>query len=218
MPLASVAPGDYVAHAILSAAGEVVAERTRHVEVLAGDAPAPPPGAAAPVVSPVVIARGDLGQRYLKSLAERAQGTPFADASKRAVEGRWEEADRALRRADAADGSPGGACAAHRVRARGLRGSRGRAGQSLDVLPVTLTASCSAGRRTAPATRKRRSRRGAAPRTSIRRWSRRTSPSPMATSSIPERALALQALRAGLTACPARLNSSPGSEQLDRIR
>jgi VWFA-related protein len=104
LPLSTVPPGDYVAHAVVSARGEVVAERTRQVEVLSGDAP-PAALGAAPSVSPIEITRGDLGQRYLRALQTRAQGTPAADAARRAVEGRWEEAEAALRRVGEAGGA-----------------------------------------------------------------------------------------------------------------
>jgi hypothetical protein len=98
LPLAGVAPGNYTAHAVVTANGEVVAERTRHVEVLAGTAPALPAGATAPTISPLEIARGDLGRKYIASITQRVQGTPLAEAARRAGEGRWEEADLALRR------------------------------------------------------------------------------------------------------------------------
>jgi VWFA-related protein len=97
MPLTSVPPGEYVAHAVVTSGGEVVAERTRQLEVLDGNAPAAAASSAA-AVSPLEITRGDLGQRYLRTLQSRAQGTPAAEAARRAVEGRWEEAEAALRR------------------------------------------------------------------------------------------------------------------------
>jgi hypothetical protein len=98
LPLTAVPPGSYSAHAVVSAGGEVVAERTRHVEVLGGTGPALPAGPAVPVVSPLEITRGDLGRKYIAMVAQRAQGTPFTEAARRAAEGRWEEVDLALRR------------------------------------------------------------------------------------------------------------------------
>ncbi len=99
LPLTGVAPGSYMAQAVVSAAGEVVAERTRHVEILAGAAPAPAAGAVvAPAVSPLEIMRGELARKYIGWLAQRAQGTPMADVARRAGEGRWEEVDLAMRR------------------------------------------------------------------------------------------------------------------------
>jgi VWFA-related protein len=99
MPLSSVAPGEYLAHAVVTARGEVVAERTRQVEVLDGSAPSaagPPPAAQA--IAPVLLMRGSLAQAYIGALRQRAQGTAFAETARRAAEGRWEEVEADLRR------------------------------------------------------------------------------------------------------------------------
>jgi VWFA-related protein len=102
MPLSGVSPGNYLARAVVTANGEILAERTRQVEVLEGSAPpAAAAGADAPVIAPIEIARGDLGRKYIAGLSQRAQGTPLADAARRAMEGRWEEVDVALKRAPA---------------------------------------------------------------------------------------------------------------------
>jgi VWFA-related protein len=100
MPLSGVAPGQYLAHAVVTARGEVVAERTRQVEVLEGSAPvaAAGPRAAAHAVSPVVVMRGTLAQGYIGTLRQRAQGTTLAETARRAAEGRWEEVEADLRR------------------------------------------------------------------------------------------------------------------------
>jgi tetratricopeptide (TPR) repeat protein len=102
LPLENVAPGDYIAHAIVSARGEVVAERTRQVEVLDGRAPAAAPTESRPAplqaVSPVEVTRGDLAQKYIQSLLRRADGTSAYMAARRASEGKWEEAELELRR------------------------------------------------------------------------------------------------------------------------
>nr|MBA2302446.1 hypothetical protein [Acidobacteriota bacterium] len=89
------------AHAVVTAAGEVVAERTRQVDVLAGNTPNAPSATPVPVVSPIEITRGDLGRQYIGAVVQRAQGTPLADAARRAAEGRWEEVDLALLRVTA---------------------------------------------------------------------------------------------------------------------
>ena len=95
VPLTGVPPGEYVAHAIVSARGEIVAERTRQVEVLEGRAPAAE--VAAPrSISPMEVTRGDLGQKYIAWLQQRARGTAAAEAAEHAVRGRWEEAELAL--------------------------------------------------------------------------------------------------------------------------
>ena len=103
LPLTSVTPGDYLVHAVVRARGEIVGERTRQVEVLAGNAPAAIAAvidgpAAALTVSPIDIVGGDLGQRYVGVLAHVAAGTPAAPAAAHAAAGRWEEAALQLQR------------------------------------------------------------------------------------------------------------------------
>jgi VWFA-related protein len=109
LPLDSVPPGEYMAHAIVTARGETVAERTRQVEVLEGSAPVAAPGSAvgrnfssagagAAAVSPVLVTRGTLAQGYITSLRKLAQGTPLAETARRAAEGRWEEVEADLKR------------------------------------------------------------------------------------------------------------------------
>ncbi len=106
LPLATVPPGAYMAHALVRARGEIVAERTRQVEVLDGAAPAPvaAESRAADVVPPSEVVRGQLGQEYIRSLVARAQGTAALDVARRAAEGRWEEVELRLR--GLPDGSP----------------------------------------------------------------------------------------------------------------
>ncbi len=123
MPLANVAPGEYLAHAIVSARGEIVAERTRHVEVLEGNAPAAPasgPRTLPQTVSPVEVTRGKLGQTYIAQLRQRAQGTSFAEAARHAAEGRWEAVDLALKRVSEESGL--GAEALAKAAVEALRG------------------------------------------------------------------------------------------------
>ena len=100
MPLSDVAPGEYLAHAIVSARGEIVAERTRQVNVLEGSAPpaAIGSGPSSSTISPTEVTRGNLAQTYIAALRRRAQGTPFAETARRAAEGRWEEVEADLRR------------------------------------------------------------------------------------------------------------------------
>lgn len=102
LPLRDVAPGNYQVHATVRARGEIVAERTRQVEVLAGNAPAAIAAivdapASALTVSPIDIVQGELGQRYVGVLAHVATGTPAAPAAAHAVANRWEEAGLQLR-------------------------------------------------------------------------------------------------------------------------
>ncbi len=102
LPLEDVSPGNYLAHAIVRARGEIVAERTRQVEVLPGRAPAPSatddPVLPLESVSPLDVTRGDLGRAYVGSLMRQADGTVISMAARRATEGKWEEAELELRR------------------------------------------------------------------------------------------------------------------------
>ena len=96
MPLDSVPPGPYVAHAIVRARGEIVAERTRQIDVLAGAAPAVVAGTAAvPAATwaPMQIIQGDLARKYVAALAVRAKGTPAEAAAAHAVANRWEQVE-----------------------------------------------------------------------------------------------------------------------------
>jgi VWFA-related protein len=103
MPLDSVPPGEYLAHAIVSTRGEIVAERTRQVEILEGSAPAvadaaiTTPGMKSEVVPPVEVIKGDLGRAFVAGLMRRAEGTAAYMAARRATEGKWEEAELQLR-------------------------------------------------------------------------------------------------------------------------
>ncbi len=98
MPLDGVAPGAYVVRATVRAGGEVVGERTRQIDVLAGAAPAVTADtAAAPAATwvPMQIIQGDLARKYIASLAARAKGTPAAAAAGHAVANRWEQVEAA---------------------------------------------------------------------------------------------------------------------------
>ena len=98
IPLSGVAPGAYVAHAVVRANGEVIAERTRHLEVLEGRAPAiaaPPPVAAQEIV------RGMVARRYLDLLAKASTGTGWAEAASHAAAQRWSLAEVSIGRSPA---------------------------------------------------------------------------------------------------------------------
>ena len=105
MPLEDVPPGNYVARAMVRARGEVVAERTRQVQVLPGVAPAAgEEGADGHTWTPLEIIQGDLAKRYLAWIGERAKGTPAAGAAALAAANRWEQMELELQRAAKADG------------------------------------------------------------------------------------------------------------------
>lgn len=114
LPLASVPPGNYLVRAIVRARGEVVAERARHVEVLAGNAPiveSSEPASSIPL-APVEIVEGHLGQIYVGAIAARAATPSERAAAASASSGKWEEVDLQLRATSA--GAPAFATAALR--------------------------------------------------------------------------------------------------------
>ena len=100
LPLESVSPGAYVAHAIVRAGGEIVGERTRQIDVLAGNAPVVAAGtASAPAATwvPMQVIQGDLARKYIAALAARAKGTPAAAAAGHALANRWEQVEAETR-------------------------------------------------------------------------------------------------------------------------
>jgi VWFA-related protein len=103
LPLDGVPPGEYLAHAVVMARGEIVAERTRQVEVLEGRAPAvaafeASPFPAAETIAPVEVIKGDLAQTFVSTLMQRANGTTSYVAARRATEGKWEEVELQLQK------------------------------------------------------------------------------------------------------------------------
>ena len=220
LPLESVEPGNYIAHAVVTSGGETVAERTRQVEVLAGAAPPMATSPAAPSVSPIEIARGDLGRRYVAALAQGVKGTPLAEAAQRATEGRWEEADLALRRAGAAEAG------AHALALRGFTHFvRENYTEAVTALEQSLTAEENA----LTAFFLGWAHDGAGnTRGAISAWRSAAHLDPSLVSAhlaladgylkISERALAVQALRSGLAALPASTEIQSRLHQLEQIR
>src|SRR5690606_10974769 len=98
LPLDGVEPGEYTAHAVVRARGEIVAERTRQVEVL-------DPVTAAVLADNLLVERvtprdvlaGDLGRRYIDWLRGRARG-PEEDAARSATEQQWEAVELHVQR------------------------------------------------------------------------------------------------------------------------
>jgi hypothetical protein len=220
VPLTAVAPGNYSAHAVVSTNGEVVAERTRHVEVLAGTAPIAAEGAErAATISPIEIARGDLGRQYIGTIAGRAQNTPLAASARHALEGRWEEAALALRGLDSDRSAPADALRGFTAFVREEYAAAVAALQrSLDSEPGALTAFFLGWAQDGAG-----NSRGA-----ISAWRSAAHLDPSLASAhlalaegylrISERALAIQALRAGLTKLPGSVELQSRLEQLERLR
>jgi VWFA-related protein len=110
MPVDDVTPGAYVVHAIVRSNGEIVGERTRQIDLLEGDAPAPPVTTAAAepnTWTPIEIVRGDLARKYITAIAARAAGTPAAGAAAHALANRWEQVEAETSRS--ADAGPAAA-------------------------------------------------------------------------------------------------------------
>ncbi len=103
LPLDRIPPGDYLAHAVVTARGEIVAERTRQVQVLEGTAPArtaaDAEGPVPDLVSPIEVIRGDLARSYIQWLQSRAAGPAETQAARAAVRGLWEEVEVELQAA-----------------------------------------------------------------------------------------------------------------------
>jgi hypothetical protein len=99
LPLEHVPPGEYVVHAIVRANGELVGERRRQIEVLAGSEPAlrlASPGASA-AWTPLDVIQGNVARAYVAWLGERAAGTPSADAARLAQTNQWEQVELRVR-------------------------------------------------------------------------------------------------------------------------
>jgi VWFA-related protein len=218
LPLTNVPPGNYIAHAVVSAGNEIVAERTRHVEVLEGAAP-PMPGAATPVVAPIEIARGDLGRKYVTLLADRLKGTPLADAARQAAQGRWEEAALALRNSPEQASAPG----------EGLRGFTLFVREDYGNAAAALQRSLNAEQNALTAFFLGWAQDGAGDsRAAISAWRVAAHIDPTLVSAhlaladgylkISERALAIQALRAGLVALPSSPELQSRLAQLEKMR
>ena len=218
LPLTGVAPGSYLAHAVVSARGEIIAERTRQLEVMAGAAP-PLPASMPAGVPPIEIARGDLGRRYVDVLSRQLEGTPLAQAGRLASAGRWEEADLAIRRAPAPAG----------MSAEALRGfvafvredyatAAAALGRALDSDANGLTAFFLGWAHDGLGNT----------RDAISAWRQAAHIDPLLVSvhlaladgylKLSERALAIQALRAGLAALPGSPELQARLRQLEQMR
>jgi VWFA-related protein len=218
LPLTGVPAGDYLAHAVVSARGEIVAERTRQVEVLDGRAPLPT--AAAPrAISPLDVTRGELGQRYVALMQQRARGTAAAEAAEHAARGRWEEVELATGTLTGDGGVP-----VHALRgfARFVRedykGAAAALERALALEQNALTAFFLGW-----------AQEGAGDsRAALSSWRTAAHLDPSMISAhlaladgylrLSQPALAAQALRAGLTALPSSIELQSRLQQLERIR
>jgi VWFA-related protein len=101
LPLDNVQPGDYLVRATVRERGETLTELTREVQILPGAAPAPPPAPAADRldmqgVSPEDVLGGEIGRKYIQTLAAAARGSSFQAAADQAARGVWKSIEPAL--------------------------------------------------------------------------------------------------------------------------
>ena len=218
VPLAGVPPGEYIAHALVTARGEVVAERTRQVEVLGGHAPAVE---ARPVksVSPLDVTRGDLGQKYIAMIQQRARGTATHEAAAHASRGRWEEVEAAVAKLSSDDSMQTHALRGFALFVReNYKGAATELGRALDLDQNALTAFFLGW-----------AQEGAGDsRAALSAWRTSAHIDPSLVSAhlaladgylkLSQPALAAQALRAGLTAIPSSIELQSRLQQLERIR
>lgn len=218
LPLTQVPPGEYLAHATVSAGGEVVAERTRHVEVLAGRAPLADPSTRGEAASAADVARGDVARQYLAAIQGRTQGTPAADAARRATDGRWEEVELSLRRLTTENADT-----------HALRGFALFAREDYAAAAASLQQSMELERNALTAFFLGWAQDGAGNfREALSAWRTAAHLNPSLVSAhlaladgylkVSEPALAVQALRAGLAALPASIELQTRLQQLDRIK
>jgi VWFA-related protein len=222
MPLADVAPGAYIARAIVRAGGEVIGERTRQVQVLAGEAPAADFDATAgsQTWAPMEIIQGQLARQYIAWLGERAKGTAAAPAAALAAADRWEQLELELQRAPNAGG-----VAQHALKGLALFVREDYAGAAAaltlarDAAPDHALTAFFLGW----------ARDGAGDaRDALSAWRSAAHLDPSLVSAhlaladgylkIAEPALAVQALRAGLVAMPASAALQARLQQLERGR
>jgi VWFA-related protein len=97
LPLEGIPPGDYVARAIVRDRGETVAEVIREVRILPGAAP---PLAldetAASAFTPADILGGEIGRRYARVLADAALAAGLSRAADLAARGAWSGVESSL--------------------------------------------------------------------------------------------------------------------------
>ena len=218
VPLAGVPAGEYIAHALVTARGEVVAERTRQVEVLGGHAPVVEAPAVKPV-SPLDVTRGDLGQKYIAMIQQRARGTATYEAAAHASRGRWEEVEAAVAKLSSDDSMQTHALRGFALFVReNYKGAATELGRALDLDQNALTAFFLGW-----------AQEGAGDsRAALSAWRTSAHLDPSLVSAhlaladgylkLSQPALAAQALRAGLTAIPSSIELQSRLQQLERIR
>lgn len=219
LPLRDVPPGHYVAHAVVRAGGETAGERTRQVEVLAGPAPAAGTSTAAEAgtFAPVEILQGAIARQFIAWLQQRAEGTGAAAAARLASANRWEQVEVELRGIDSSGDLVPEALRGLALFAREeYAGAAAALQRAFDAAPETACTAFFLGW----------AREGAGePAAALGAWRSAAHLDPSLVSAhlaladgylrLSQPDLALQALRAGLTALPGSLELRARLDQIE---
>lgn len=103
LPLEGAAPGRYLVRASVRRGGELVAQRVREIELLAGGTAAaseavssPPPAAGGSPFDPKALVDGEITRAYLAGLRDRASAPSVRTAAALALAGSWPMVESAL--------------------------------------------------------------------------------------------------------------------------
>ncbi len=100
LPLEGIAPGEYVVRAVVRTGSDTAAEVLRDVQIVRGTAPLPPAADAPSAPDPARLLEGDVVQRWIATLRQRAAGTPLQVASAAAARSDWPAVARALEKTE----------------------------------------------------------------------------------------------------------------------
>jgi VWFA-related protein len=92
LPLGGVAPGEYVAKAVVRARNETVTELLREVQVQEGS----PPGSTAISIDPIDVLQGEVTRQVLDATRRSATSEAVARAATLALDGAWNKVEGAL--------------------------------------------------------------------------------------------------------------------------
>ena len=97
LPLAGVAPGEYLVHVVVRKGGDTITELLRDVTVRGGTPPPVIGAAAVPArFEPVDVLQGEVGRRLLEAISARTGGSAIEPAARAAVSHNWSAVDVAL--------------------------------------------------------------------------------------------------------------------------
>jgi VWFA-related protein len=137
LPLAGIAPGDYVVRAVVREGRETIAELAREVRVLPGSGPTPETAQHAEPdltsITPTDVLGGDIARRYVRDLVDATRGSALHAAAEHAARSAWTAVEPAL--GAEPDRGLGGPCGSPYF---GLRGLARFAAGRLDVAAEDL--------------------------------------------------------------------------------